>query len=422
MVTPVRIGRYELHDEIALGGMAAVHLGRFYGSAGFSRIVAIKRLHRHHAKDPDYVEMFLDEANLAARVRHANVVTISDVVATDEELFLVMDYIPGMTVAQLCRALGNDEPLPAAIAMRIAGDALQGLHAVHTATDDEGQPLDIVHRDVSPENLLVGVDGVTRVIDFGVAKGRGRVHRTRTGVMKGKLAYVSPEQILGEQLDCRTDLYSMGVTIWRMFAGALPVDGDADVALMHRKVTGELPRLSSRATVAAGFDAAVARATMRHREERFESAIAMHTALLADGPAPASTHAVAQWVATIAGGELGKRADRVTCILDMPEVTATTQTMPARRSASRRSTATLALIVVAATAAIVVGVRSADHDRALEATSFAAGLPSVTLPVEHAPIAEPSAAASASTIPRAQRPAPVDRAKPKVPDRLLGRD
>ncbi|HZO14193.1 MAG TPA: serine/threonine-protein kinase, partial [Polyangiaceae bacterium] len=367
MVTPVRIGRYELHDEIALGGMASVHLGRYFGGAGFSRIVAIKRLHRQYAKDPEYVEMFLDEANLAARVRHPNVVAISDVVATEEELFLVMDYIPGMSVAQLCRALG-DEEMPAPIALRIASDALQGLHAVHTAIDDDGQPLDIVHRDVSPENLLVGADGVTRVIDFGVAKGRGRVHRTRTGVMKGKLAYAAPEQILGERLDCRTDLYSMGVTIWRMFAGALPVDEDADVALMHRKVTGELPQLSTRITVPSAIDAAVARATLRNREERFDSAVAMHAALLGGAPEPASAQAVAQWVAAIASGELGKRADRVTQILELPEVTANSQTMPAHRSASRGTAATVAL--VAATAAIVLGVRSRGQDVAVAAATF----------------------------------------------------
>jgi len=414
MVTPVRIGRYELHDEIALGGMASVHLGRYFGGAGFSRIVAIKRLHRQYAKDPEYVEMFLDEANLAARVRHPNVVAISDVVATEEELFLVMDYIPGMSVAQLCRALG-DEEMPAPIALRIASDALQGLHAVHTAIDDDGQPLDIVHRDVSPENLLVGADGVTRVIDFGVAKGRGRVHRTRTGVMKGKLAYAAPEQILGERLDCRTDLYSMGVTIWRMFAGALPVDEDADVALMHRKVTGELPQLSTRITVPSAIDAAVARATLRNREERFDSAVAMHAALLGGAPEPASAQAVAQWVAAIASGELGKRADRVTQILELPEVTANSQTMPAHRSASRGTAATVAL--VAATAAIVLGVRSRGQDVAVAAATFGAALPSVTVPVPM-PEAEPHASALPSAIPRRRPPV----AKPTVPDRLLGRD
>lgn len=419
MVTPVRIGRYELHDEIAVGGMASVHLGRYFGGAGFSRIVAIKRLHRQYAKDPDYVEMFLDEANLAARVRHPNVVAISDVVATDEELFLVMDYIPGMSVAQLCRALDGEVPAP--IALRIASDALLGLHAVHSATDDEGQQLDIVHRDVSPENLLVGVDGVTRVIDFGVAKGRGRMHRTRTGVMKGKIAYAAPEQILGERLDCRTDLYSMGVTIWYMFAGALPMDGDPDVALMHRKVTTELPRLSSRVTVPSEVDAALARATLRNRDERFDSAMAMHAALLAGAPDVASTHAVAQWLASIAGGELGTRADRVTHILEMPEVTANSQTMPARRSASRGTAATVAL--VAATAAIVLGVHSADRGDALEAATFGAALPSVTLPAPAADnTTDPRASAvpSASAIPRVRRPPPV--AKPTVPDRLLGRE
>src|SRR5262245_51026591 len=169
------IGRYALHGELASGGMATVHLGRLLGPVGFSRTVAIKRLHAQYAQDPEFVSMFLDEARLAARIRHPNVVPTLDVVATSGELFLVMEYVPGESLSRLARAARDRmERMPPRIVSAIMSGVLHGLHAAHEAKSERGEPLGIVHRDVSPQNVLVGTDGVARVLDFGVAKAAGR--------------------------------------------------------------------------------------------------------------------------------------------------------------------------------------------------------------------------------------------------------
>src|SRR5687768_16225875 len=165
--TDKRVGRYAIQGEIAVGGMATVHYGRLIGPAGFSRGVAIKRLHPQFAKDTDFVAMFLDEARLASRILHPNVVPILDVVAEAGELFLVMEFIPGETLAKLNRRSQGGVPLPVALSLGVG--MLEGLHAAHEARGEDGKSLEIVHRDVSPQNVLVGLDGVARLIDFGIA-------------------------------------------------------------------------------------------------------------------------------------------------------------------------------------------------------------------------------------------------------------
>jgi serine/threonine protein kinase len=197
-VEPVRtsqsvrlVGRYALSAEIASGGMATVHFGRLLGPVGFSRTVAIKRLHPHFARDPEFVTMFLEEARLAARIRHPNVVQTLDVVATKGELFLVMDYVQGESLARLQRAVvAANQLIAPSMTRAIVSGVLHGLHEAHEAKDERGQPLGIVHRDVSPQNIMVGVDGVARVLDFGIAKAVGHTQITRDGHVKGKVAYM----------------------------------------------------------------------------------------------------------------------------------------------------------------------------------------------------------------------------------------
>ena len=312
------IGRYALFDEIASGGMASIHLGRLVESLGFTRTVAIKRLHPQFAKDAQFVAMFLDEARLAARVRHPNVVPTLDIVATPGELFLVMDYVAGETLARLLaasRATGKATP-PRLVASIVVG-VLNGLHAAHEATSDRGEPLEIVHRDVSPHNVLVGTDGVPRVIDFGVAKAEGRIHTTRDGKIKGKLAYMSPEQLQSAKIDRRTDIFAAGVVLWETLCAQRLFVGESEGATINKVLSAPISAPSAvRADLGDAFDAVTMRALERDPKKRFstakEMATALQSAIGAGGLAAANE--IGEWVESIAGEEIRKRASLVASI------------------------------------------------------------------------------------------------------------
>jgi len=209
-----RFGRYRLYDEIGAGGMASVHVARLLGPVGFCRTVAVKRLRGELLEDPELFTMFLDEARLAARIQHPNVVQVLDVVPEGKEVLLVMEYVKGDSLARLLGVPGTRAPLPVYLA--ILTDVLHGLHAAHEATSERGEHLRIVHRDVSPHNILVGSDGIARVTDFGIAKALGRLSRTSTGILKGKLGYMSPEQLRFRPPDRRSDLFSLGVVLFEL--------------------------------------------------------------------------------------------------------------------------------------------------------------------------------------------------------------
>lgn len=215
------IDRYELVAEIASGGMATVFLARLSGVGGFQRFVAIKRLHPHLAAEREFVEMFLDEARLAAGIHHPNVVSILEVGASDRGYYLVMEYIEGDTLARLlARAATSGQRLPREIALRVVIDMLAGLHAAHELKDEMGQPTGLVHRDVSPQNVLVGLDGICRITDFGVARAASRLSATRVGQLKGKIAYMAPEQAMGKSdIDRRADVFAGGIVLWRCSPG-----------------------------------------------------------------------------------------------------------------------------------------------------------------------------------------------------------
>jgi eukaryotic-like serine/threonine-protein kinase len=235
----LRFGRYETIREIASGGMATVHLARVTGEGGFQRLAAIKVMHPHLVKDAEFVAMFLDEARLAARIRHPNVVATLDVQKAPEGTFLVMDYVEGASLYDIRRfTRTRGETLPLGIALRVMLDVLTGLHAAHELTDDEGQLLNLVHRDVSPQNVLIGKDGVARLTDFGVARAEARLSSTRGGQLKGKVAYMPPEQILGEAMDRRSDVYAAGVVLWETLVGHRLFRAANDGALVHTIVQG----------------------------------------------------------------------------------------------------------------------------------------------------------------------------------------
>jgi serine/threonine-protein kinase len=305
------VGRYAIFGEIAAGGMATVHYGRLLGPIGFSRTVAIKRLHAQFARDADFVAMFLDEARLAARIQHPNVVPTLDVVATESELFLVMEYVQGETLARLVRTMRErGERIPPAVASCIVAQALHGLHAAHEAKDEKGQPLGVVHRDVSPQNVLVGVDGVVRVLDFGVAKAAVRLQTTSQGQLKGKLAYMAPEQI-GGRVDRLTDVYAAGVVLWEALTSHRLYEAENEAQLMHMVLRGK-PQAPSKVVpdLPPALDEIVLRALSLDRTKRFPTAREMALAL-ERGPGIAMTSEVGEWVERVASERLTQHNERI---------------------------------------------------------------------------------------------------------------
>jgi serine/threonine protein kinase len=292
--------------------MATVHFGRLKGAAGFSRTVAIKRLHPNYAKDSEFVAMFVDEARLAARIRHPNVVPTLDVVSMEGEIFLVMDYVHGESLAKLHRAmLGLEQPTAPRIIATVMSGVLHGLHAAHEAKTEQGESLNIVHRDVSPQNVLVGVDGVPRVLDFGVAKAMGRVEATRDRKIKGKIAYMPPEQLEGGLVTRQADIYAAAVVTWQALTGRRLFRGEHEGALVRAVLKQPLVTPSSVAPhLPAAFDDVVMRGLDRDPARRYATAreMALHLERCAG---IASTSEVGDWVASLAQDELTKRASRL---------------------------------------------------------------------------------------------------------------
>jgi serine/threonine protein kinase len=313
--SPQIVGRYVLYGAIAAGGMATVHYGRLVGPAGFARPVAIKRLHAQFARDPEFVEMFLDEARLAARIAHPNVVQTLDLVQAVDEIFLVMDYVRGPALSSLVRILRTrKERMPPTIAVGIVVGVLEGLHAAHEATDDMGERLDLVHRDVSPQNILVGTDGVARLLDFGVAKAAGRAQSTRDGHVKGKIAYMAPEQILGQALTRRTDIFAASVLLWELLTGRRLFYGDSDAESFRRVLHEDVPPPSAFVPeLAPALCAVTMRGLERNASKRYATAHDMGVALAAC-LAPSPPAQIGEWIERTASDELGERASRIAAI------------------------------------------------------------------------------------------------------------
>jgi len=298
----VLAGRYEVLKQLAAGGMATVHLGRALGVGGFERLVAIKVMHPHIAAEPEFVTMFLDEARLAARVRHPNVVPTLDVQEAPEGLFLVMEYIEGASLHQILKA-GGSRPgaVPLGVALRVMSDMLAGLHCAHELTDDEGHALSLVHRDVSPVNVLLGVDGVARLTDFGVARAESRLSSTRGGQLKGKIPYMPPEQIMGDEIDRRCDIYAAGAVFWETLIGRRLFQADNDGAILQGILAGpqQTPRQID-PSIPEGIDRVCMRALARKRADRYATAAefsdAIEQAAQQAGVTIASARAVASFV------------------------------------------------------------------------------------------------------------------------------
>lgn len=317
----LRLGRYAVFDEIASGGMASVHIGRLAGPGGFARTVAVKRLHPHLAREPHFAGRFLEEARLAARVRHPNVVSIIDVVEHDGEVALIMDFVLGEALSKILGELsGRGQSVPASLASGILVPVLQGLHAAHETRGEDGRLLGLVHRDVSPQNLIVGADGVCRVLDFGIAKAASLASdRTQEGILKGKIGYLAPEQLQGGAVDRRVDVFAAGVVLWEMLTGSRLYKSRTPEEAF-RKILDEpvVPPSRMVPELPAALDAVVLQALARDPDVRFETAADMAVEL-ERCTRPASAAQVAAWVEAVAGERMGTLRDRVSAVESSPD-------------------------------------------------------------------------------------------------------
>jgi serine/threonine-protein kinase len=269
-----RLGRYEVLARLASGGMAGVYVARALGVAGFERLFAVKVLHPHLAHEQEFITMFLDEARLAARIRHPNVVPTIDISDTqDAGYYLVMDYIEGDHFgALLQKAYKLGTRLPTSIALRVAVDTLDGLAAAHNLTDENGRRINLVHRDISPHNIMVSTDGVARITDFGVAKAEVRLSTTRQGQFKGKLAYMSPEHASTGECDQRSDLFSVAIILWESLTGRRLFRAENQAATLNKICIEPIPMPSSVDPALAPFDEVLERGLARDPAQRYQTA------------------------------------------------------------------------------------------------------------------------------------------------------
>jgi len=427
------VGRYALYGQIAAGGMGRIYLGRLLGPSGFARALAIKRLHPPYAKDPEFVSMLLDEARLAARIRHPNVVQTLDVLEQDGELFVMLEYVHGESLSRLERAAESaQEPIPIPVIAAIGAGFLHGLHAAHEATDDRGRPLGLVHRDISPQNVLVGRDGFARVLDFGVAKAAGRMRATREGEIKGKLAYMAPEHLHGT-VTRRSDIYAAGVVLWELIASRRLFDDAPDLAELFAGVSPapERPGLE-RADVPAELESVVMRALRHDPEERFESAREMALAIerAAEVALPSM---VGTWVERMVPDRLREQSDLmaemeaqslVTVVPPASPVSTEVSTegparaIPDRHRGSRATLARAAPVIAGmliAAVAFAVAVRALRGEPQPKTPSAAVDVPTLSVAV---PALAPAPSATASAIPSpplTSRHPPASVARPVPP-------
>jgi serine/threonine-protein kinase len=275
------LGKYHLLAVLGRGGMAEVFLALSRGNMGFDKLAVIKRLREGMADDEAFRSMFLDEARLAARLNHPNVVHTYEVGEQDGAYYIAMEYLEGQPLNRvISEGTKRGTPLDPWAAARVVSDALAGLHHAHTLTDFDGRPLGIIHRDVSPHNLFITYEGTTKVVDFGIAKAALSSSETEVGVLKGKVAYMSPEQATHGPIDARSDVFAMGIVLWELLTQRRLMIGETAASTIHRLLTSPVPPASSLArNISPSLDAIVDRALSKDVNQRFESALAMREAI-----------------------------------------------------------------------------------------------------------------------------------------------
>ncbi len=267
--------------EVSHGGMATLYLARMTGPETFQKLVAVKQIHDHLAKEPEFVDMFLDEARIAAKIEHPNVASIYDLGQAGGVYYIAMEYVHGENLRDIIRrSVQLRKMLPWAATAKIMAEAARGLHSAHELRNPEGELLGVVHRDVSPQNILVSYDGNTKVIDFGVAYAAERISHTQDGAVKGKLAYMSPEQVAGTGLDRRSDIFSLGIVLYEGLCFRRLFKKESSTATMMAVTRAEVPSIKAmRPSIPDGLEAIVRKALAPRPEDRFQTAAEFAQAL-----------------------------------------------------------------------------------------------------------------------------------------------
>jgi len=316
------LGRYELLLPIAKGGMASVWAARLRGTRGFQKMVAIKTMLPGLVDDLHFERMFLDEASLASQVRHPHVIEILDLGEVDRILYLVMEWVDGEPLNIIMKYAATRGGIPLAIAVSITAQACRGLHAAHELRDENGTLVGLVHRDVSPQNVLLTYEGVVKVVDFGVAKATSRASNdTEAGQLKGKIAYMSPEQLRGERIDRRTDVFAMGILLYMMTTGTHPFRGD-DQSQTIRRISDDDPVTPPSAIVPgypAGLEAVVLQSLAKDASKRYPTANDMLIGLtraLPPSMRPSTDEEVAEFLRALLPDRLEKRKSAIKAALE----------------------------------------------------------------------------------------------------------
>lgn len=394
-----RLGDYDLLMRLASGGMGAVYVARAAKQGGFERLFAVKCCHSFLLEDPAFLPMFMDEARISALVRHPNVVATVDVGETQNVPYLVMEYVEGVPLTSLLRhAVQESLMLPVGLVVRVIIDALHGLHATHETCDLSGQPLGLIHRDVSPQNLIVGLDGTTRLADFGVAKAASRSSVTREGTIKGKFAYVAPEALRLEPVDRRADLFAIGVVLWEALESKRLFVGPSDPETLQRVLHLPVPKLQAREGITPELEAVLTCALHRDPHKRFASAAEMAHALERLRVA-ANASEVGKAVQTLFGAELAakrqelassirKRAESASGNIPAPgrSVTPPPMTQPATRAPMVALGLALLVAVVSVAGATYVLTRPPIVATQMPDSAELPPLPATTTPVLAVPV------------------------------------
>lgn len=277
-----QLGRYELIERIAVGGMGEIYLAKSRGAAGFEKTVIIKKILEHLAQEEEFVTKFLDEGRIVVNLTHSNIVPVFDMGEEDGEYFIAMEYVHGRDLRDvLKRAEAQDQPIPLDLAIHVVAQVCNGLDYAHRQTDDQGNPLNIVHRDISPSNIMLSREGEVKIIDFGIARAASRAAKTASGRIQGKICYMSPEQASGRSLDARSDIFSTGVVLYELLTGVRPFQGESDMHSLDLVRKCDFPPPSEvEESVPEQLDAIVEKAMCEDPEERYQRIHQLHVDLL----------------------------------------------------------------------------------------------------------------------------------------------